>query len=280
MAGLPFVPSTPGFVITPPATAFGTVVVSVIPPGPFDGHGVPFMVGPYAGGQGRPNWWTAGSVTHVTDLIVTCSTTANIIYLMRPLNWTTLGAAMAKNTTAITLTDDPGVFSTNYRYPLPNQTWTPPGTLNSGANAPDTSDNTIATNDFIAFQLANGRWHVSKIASGTFGGGNLVMSTATPNFASSTAVAGTPVFFFGIFSDTVPATALPHNIFTPIVSTQKMNLLAPWGGNASAVGGGGGTSDGLGAVVSPVPGEPILVYNPNATATTTVDQVKGYYGKY
>ncbi len=278
MPGVPTIPSNSAFGMQLPATAFGTVLFNVIPPGP-SADGVPFMLGSVAGANGRPNWWTQGYFTHVTDLIVTCSTTANIITLQRPLNWTTLGAAMAKNTTAITLTDDPGVYSTNYRYPLPGAVWNPPGTTNAASAAPPLTDNALATNDYICFQLSDGTWHVSMIASGTFGGGNIVMTTGTPNFAAATAPIGTPVFWFGLSTDTSPQTRVAHLFCTPIVSTQKMNVLAGWGGNASAVGGGGGCSTGYGYPTL-FPGEPMLVYNPNATATTTVDFIGGFYGKF
>ncbi len=276
--GVPFIPANPSWGFQLPATAFGTLLFQVIPPGP-SADGVPFMLGPVAGGGGRPNWWTNGSFTHVTDLIVTCSTTLNLITLQRPLNWTTLGAAMAKNTTAITLTDDPGVYSTNYRYPLPGLPWNPPGTVNTTGNSPPLTDNALATNDYICFQLADGSWHASMIASGTFGGGNIVMTTGTPNFALATAPAGTPVFWFGLSTDSEPATRMPHLFYLPVASTQRVNALAGWGGNASAVGGGGGASTGYG-YPSLFPGEPMLIYNPNATATTTVDYVGGYYGKF
>ncbi len=270
---IPFIPGNPAFAITPPATAFSTVVASLIPPY-VGAKGAGLMYNSIGGSNGRPNWWDQW-YTHLTDLIVTCSTTANIIYIMRPLNWTTVAAAVAKNTTAVVLTDDPGIYSTNYRYELPGQTWNPPGTVNTVG--PCATNNALAAGDYVAIQLADGSWHLSTVASGTFAA--VVLTTGTPNFTGGTIAAGAPCFFFGIFSDTVPATKTVHLIRTPIASTQQVNLLASWGGNASAVGGGGGASTGLG-VPTLFPGDPLLIYNPNATATTTVDFIGGHHGKY
>lgn len=263
---IPFVPGTPSFALTPPATTSGTVVITCIPPGP-NTKGSPLLYSVASSG-GRPNWQDQGSFTHITDLIVTCSTTANIIYLMRPLNWTTFKSAVAKNATSITLTDDPGIYSTNYRYPLPGQTWNPPGTTNSVG--PATADNALAANDLVVYQLADGTWRQDKIASGTFAGNNIVLSTGTPNVTGATIAAGSPLFWYGIFSDTNPATGTVHLIRTPIASTNQQNLLA---------GTTGGVSSGNG-VPALNPGDPILVYNPNATATTTVDFIGGDYRRY
>ncbi len=269
--GVPFIPGMPSFSITPPATAFSTAVATLIQP--------------YAGGRGaamysvsggQPNWLN-NWYTHLTDLIVTCSTTVNVLAIMRPLNWTTFSAAVAKNATAISLTDDPGLYSTGYRYPIPGQTFAPPGTANSVG--PCASNNTIAAADYVAFQLADGSWHLSTIASGTQAGANLVLTTGTPNFSGGSVAAGSPCFFFGVAADTVPATKTVHLIATPIASTQKMNVLQGWGGNASAVGGGGGASTGFG-INTLNPGDPLLILNPNATATTATDFVGGYYAKY
>ena len=274
--GLPTVPGVPSIQVTPPATAFGTVVVTCVRPTP-NIKGLPLIFGPKPGSSGYPNWWSEGWYAHLTDLIVTCSTTANVITLMRPLNWTTVATAVAKNTTSMVLTDDPGVYSTNYRYPLPGQTWNPPGTTNSVGPSSPASDNAIAGNDYVAYQLADGRWVADKVSS--VSGLTLTLTTGTPNVTGATVAAGSPVFFYGITTDTEPYTGAAHLFRTPIVSTQLVNLLAGWGGNASAVGGGGGAASGPGAGVEH-PGDPILVYNANATATTTVDFIGGYYARY
>lgn len=263
---LPFIPGAPAFAITPPATAFGTVVTQLIEPGP-NLKGARLLYSTAATG-GRPNWTEQGSFAHITDLIVTCSTTANIIYIMRPQNWTTIKTALAKNATAITLTDDPGVYSTNYRYQLPGQTWNPPGTNNSVG--PAVADDAIAAGDYVAYQLADGRWVLDKIASGTFAGANLVLTTGTPNITGATVAANSPLFLFGQFGDTHPQTGTVHLIRTPIISTNQQNLLASAG---SAVSAGNG-------VAALNPGDPIMLYNPNAAATTTIDFVGGDYRRY
>ena len=52
MGGVPTIPSNPAFGMQLPATAFGTVLFNVIPPGP-SADGVPFMLGAVAGGEPR-----------------------------------------------------------------------------------------------------------------------------------------------------------------------------------------------------------------------------------
>lgn len=275
--GVPVIPGCPAFAITPPATAFSTAVMTIIPPGPAVEGGA-LLYGQKPGSNGLPNWWQDGWYIHITDLIVTCSTTANIIYILRPTNFTTFSAAVAKNATSITLADDPGVYSTNYRYKMPGISWNPPGTANT--IGPGLADLTISsTNKFVAYQTASGVWHADTIASGTFGGANLVLTGGTGNYTGETIAANAPLFYFGVNTGTVPYTQNAHLIRTPIVSTQQVNLLAGWGGNASAVGGGGGASSGNG-IPAFNPGDPIIIYNPNATATTTVDFIGGYYAKY
>lgn len=271
------------FSYTPPATAFGTVVTTVVAPGPSTLSPLAYNAMP--GSNGYPNWWKDGWYTHITDLIVTCSTTANIIYVLRPLNFTAFLLGCAKNTTALaaagsasSIADDPGVFSTNYRYRLPGQNWQPPGTANT--NGPATADQVItSTNKIVSYQIADGTWKYDTIASGTFGS-SLTLTTGTPNYTLGAINAGAPLFYYGAITAINPQAApYVHLIRTPIISTQQVNLLAGWGGNASAVGGGGGASSGFG-VGALNPGDPLIVYNPNATATTTVDYIGGYYYKY
>lgn len=280
---VPFIPGCPTFALTPAATAFGTVVTTVIPPGPAQ-KGTPLIYNSVSGSGGRPNWSDNGWYTHITDLIVTCSTTANIIYILRPTNFTSFGLGCAKNITALgnagaanSIIDDPGIYSTNYRYPLPSFSWNPPGTVN--ASGPNVTDIAISsTNKIVTYQTADGVWHYDTITSGTFGS-SLTLTTGTPNFTNGTIAANAPMFFYGPITATVPATGNVQLIRTPIVSTQQVNLLAGWGGNVSSVGGGGGASSGNG-VCSLFPGDPLILYNPNATATTTIDFIGGYYARY
>lgn len=231
----------------------GTAIVALIPPyvapasAPATLYAVPNT-------NTAPNWMGAsGLVTHVSTLLYTCSTTAHKWFLMRPLNYTTFAAAVAKNTTAITLTADPGVYSANYKYPTPN-----------GAAPVQVADNTIATNDYCAYQLADGTWNVDTIASGTFGGANLVLTTGTQNRNGSTVAAGSPFFFFGITTDVNPDGLGGNYASTATASTNRVNQIQDVIGCGPA-----GTH----------PGDPLIFFDANATAAGFLNGIFGYYGK-
>ncbi len=272
------------FGFTPPATAFGTVITTVIPPGPNTEAG-PGIYSAMPGSNGFPNWWKDGWYTHVTDIICTCGSTANAIYVLRPINFTAFALGCAKNTTAVgaagaanSIADDPGIFSTNFRYKLPGQSWNPPGTANT--NGPAAADLAVSsTLKNVCYQCLDGTWKYDTFASGTFGS-SLVLTTGTPNYTLGAIGVGAPLFYYGAVTSINPQTApYVQPVLIPIVSTQRVNLLAGWGGNASAVGGGGGASSGFG-IGALNPGDPLIVYNTNATATTSIDYIGGYYYRF
>lgn len=201
----------------------------------------------------QPNRQFGEGVTHVTTVCYTTGDTAHKIGIMRPFNYTYLTAAIAANGTGLTIKADPGVYSTNYNYPCP------------GGLPVVTADNAIATNDYVAIQLVDGNFHVSKIASGTFGGANLVLTTAVPNITGGGAAIGAPVYFFGqLTTDVNPATNAV-NPQTTIALSQTRDKT--W-------------TDSVGGIVAALnPGDPLLFYSPHTVHLGVLEYIAGFYAK-
>jgi len=230
------------------ATAFG----ALIPPYRWGSGGegaAPNLYG--LNTYGTANWQGQnGAFTHIDTLLYTTGATAHKVGVMRPLNWTTFAAAVAKNATSITLTADPGVFSTNYKYATP------------GGVVPALADDTIATGDYVAYQLNDGTWQVDTIASGTFAGANLVLTTGTANVTGATIAKGNVLFFFGIIGDSDPATGLGQWQTTLALSTVRASLLQ---------------ESVLGGLKSFHRGDPMIFYSPNTTNAGLMNHMSGYY---
>lgn len=200
-------------------------------------------------GNGKRVQPAPGAFTHVSSLIYTAGTTAHDVVVLRPLNWTYLTEAAGVNDTTVVIADDPGVYSTNYRYPL------------SGAVTKPTSvaDNAIAANDYVAFQRLDGTWHVSTVAS--VSGLTVTLNTATPNVTGAGAAKYAMVYFFGVAADVNPQTGLAHLAFKSTAST-KVEFFAQ-NGSSSACG------------LNPY--DPLIIYSGNATAAGTLNAASGFY---
>lgn len=260
---IPVLPGSQGWGLTPAQAAFGTVLTGLVPPSPGPRRNVPLIYGLTTGNV--PNW-TKQPFTHLQSLQYTTGSTAHTVTVLRPTNWTTFKTAVAKNTTTITLTEDPGVYSTNFRYPLPSQQFNPPGVANSTGPCQAADVAISSTNKFVCYQLADGTWQYDTIASGTFAGANLTLTTGTPNRNGATIPAGGVLFFFGTLTATNPQTGQAQLLFTTIASTNKSDLIT------GAAGGGG--------IPSLNPGDPLIVQSNNATATGIIDFVSGDYRLY
>ncbi len=228
----------------------GTAIVQLVPPYQGPAGSAPLMY-TY---QGSANWLTIPGVgvPHVTTLSMLCGSTAHIAYIMRPKAFTYFTAALPVSTTAIpnaTLKADPGAYSTGYLYPLP-----------SGVTAPNTADNTIATSDYVCYQLSDGSWQVDKIASGTFGA-SLALTTGTPSTA--TIPKFSPLFWFGAAGDTDPQNNQIDPAFDTIVSVRNT-----WQDYI------------VGIAQAAHPGDPLLFYDANASAADFLNTLSGYYGMY
>ena len=224
------------------------------------------LIPPYRGPAGSPpflyKYTAAGgffcgqAVTKLTTLAYTNGDTAHVLTVMRPKNRTYLNTAIAANATTFDPKHDPGLYSTSYNYPS-----------NLTTGTAQVANNAIAASDWVAIQLKDGTFHVSKIASGTFGGGNLVLSTATPNVTGGGADAGAIVYWFGAPGDTDPATGdADINCSVAAVATSGVGFKVwdqPVFGFLSALN----------------PGDPLLFYDPGTTHLGTLNYISGYFVK-
>jgi hypothetical protein len=243
-------------------SAFGTANAILVPP-------YPGATSPPLLYQANPkfdaNWTGRGgnAWTHIDRIIYTCSTTAHDIYVMRPLNWTTLAAAAAAGQAVISLTDDPGLYSVNYKFPTPGgkvagkQGGTPPCQV---------ADHGIAANDYVAYQVPDGTWFLDTVASAA----TLATVTLTTNIEANGTITtalpkGTVLFYFGVFSLSDPATGQPQWNTLSTASTNRINLLG---------------DDYSGGVQSLHPGDPLMLYDANATATGSIELVSGFFARH
>ncbi len=187
--------------------------------------------------------------THVTSLSYLDSGTAHQATILRPLNWTYLTAALAANGTALTLAADPGIYSTNYKYPLPN-----------GVTKPaSVADNGIGASDYVAFQLRDGSWYFGTITSGS--GTAVVLASGVPNVTGGGADKNTVVYYFGVAADLNPQTLVAHHYFLSTAGSARIEFL----------------SAGAGSVPSLNPGDPMIFYSANATNAGTLSSLSGIY---
>lgn len=214
------------------------------------------LVAPYAGSSpsvqkvdGNLKRANLPPVITVCDQVVyTDGGTAHSLLFMRPFNWTYLTADVAANGTVVPIAYDPGVYSTNYKYPLPGSILKPAAV----------ADNAIAASDYVAFQLKDGNWHVSLITS--VSSLNLTITTALPNITGGGAESGTILYFFGASGDSNPRTGTTAPALTSGAGTSRVQLLSP----------------GQGGFATFNFGDPFLFYSANATAAGILN-ASGYY---
>ncbi len=257
-SGLPY----PTFTVGTNTANSGTAFASLIPPCP-GATEPPFIYNvkgtsaPYL-----PNWlkWSSAAWTHIDALLYTIAGTAHSVYLMRPLNFTSVATAALTAQTVINIAYDPGIYSTNYAYP------TPGGVVVNGSGVPpcQVTDNAIAGGDYVAYQLPDGTWFMDTVASvSTLA---ITMTTNVPAGTTATALPiGTPFFFYGIFSDKDPATGLAHWKTTPTISTNRVNLL------------GTSLNSGFQTIHS---GDPVIFYSANSGSAGVLDEISGKFDKH
>ena len=117
---------------------------------------------------------------------------------------------------------------------------------------PSPSGNTIAAGDQCVIQAADGTYPRAQVNTAGWNGTTKVV-TFTANVTPAVSI-GAKVFMFGISSDTDPVTGLAFPVYTPAVNTTGTNV---------AFGGVG--------FVGAAPGDPLMIYNPNATAATNLN---------
>ena len=229
------------------ATA-GTVFFSLIPPYPGPAGFAPFLY--KAPANQTPNWLgERGAITHVTSLKYTTGTTLHQIGILRPKNFTTVASAAAINQAVINLTADPGIYSTNYKYPTPG----------SVVNA-QVADHGIAAGDYAAYQLADGTWIADTVASvATLA---ITMTTTIPNITGGGVLAGAPFFYFGVAATGKdPATGLIDPQFDTTASTTNENF----------------QDYETGICQGAHKGDPLIFYSPNPTAAGKLTLISGFY---
>ncbi len=188
--------------------------------------------------------------THITQLIYTGGSTIHNVTVMRPLNWTYITTAVAHNSQTVVLAADPGIYSTNYKYPLPG------GVTKPAVGA----DDGIAGSDYVAFQLKDGSWHVSAVTS--VSSLTLTITTATPNVSGGGAAANTVLYFFGAAANVNPQTGAAH-LYVNSIASARGSLISDGAGPA--------------AITSLNPGDPLLIYSSNVTAAGFLNACCGIY---
>lgn len=225
----------------------GTAFVALIDPypGPVDS---PRMVYKYVAGGVSNFRGAGGAVPHLTNLTYTNGATIHKVQLLRPKNFTTVASAAAINQAVINITDDPGLFSTNYKYPVPG-----------GNTVANVADRGIAANDYCAYQLKDGTWILDTVASvATLA---ITMTTVVPNVTGGGVAAGALFYFFGLVTDTDPATGQPQWATDIQASTNRVNLVDYIGGQFEAL----------------HMGDPLMFYSPNTTNAGILEGGAGYY---
>lgn len=226
----------------------GTAFTLLVPPSP--GASRPAMMQKVV--NGRPNWLQSG-YTCLDQVSYLDSGTAHDLVAMRPLNWAVVSGDVAANGTVVTLLTDPGAYATTYKYSLPPEA--------SGLVA-TVSNNAVAANDYVAVQLRDGTWHTSVVTS--VSGLALTLTTAVPNVTGGGVEDGSTLYFFGISTDTNPATGRAHDKFKSGASSARVELLS--------------TKTGV-TYQTYSPGDPILLYSANATNAGILALVAGRYAK-
>jgi len=233
------------------ATA-GTKFIAGVPPNDMP-HVKTYPVGPMGGtaligskvdmGRGKP---------HVTKVIyTTTSSTAHLISILRPLNFTAVNGAVAAGGTTINIFQDPGIYSTNYLF----------GSTCNGAPT-QVADAGIAGGDYFAVQLADGTWWFSSVTSvSTLA--LTVPAIPTPTGSSPPGILNGAIFYwFGIATDTDPATGqVQPSTQIAASQTRDTSWYDPYYGVVSAL----------------HDGDPLLFYSPNPTAAGILEAMFGYY---
>lgn len=197
---------------------------------------------------------SANDISHITSILLSTGATAHSIMIMRPQNYTTLTSSAAAAQAVLNIKADPGIFSTNYLYP-----W-PPGA--GSAPVPSVADDALATSDYLAYQCADGTWVLDTVSSIS-----TLAITMTTNVPTATALAGTKVFFFGVSTEKDPATNQAAEIIdtTNFASKTDVQLwFESYGHDFAAL----------------HPGDPLMLYDGNATNADQFETIAGYYAQY
>jgi hypothetical protein len=191
-------------------------------------------------------------VIRINTLIYSTAGTQHTIAILRPLNYTTVKTAVAPSGTVFTLTDDPGIYSANYRYQH-----------NDSLASAQVADHGIAANDYVAYQLADGTWASDKVAS--VSGLNVTMTTGAPNVTGGGVAALAVLFYFGVSTLKDPANGQLQFTTTTTANASREQVLADkFGCGPCAL----------------HPGDPLLFVSPNNVAAGSLDLLAGVYSEF
>ena len=245
------------------ATA-GTVIVVPLPP--YMGEGVAPPIFKYNATAKKADWMsgTGAALSRLATLQYTNPADAHALTILRPLNFTYFTAAVAAGTTNLPVAGDPGVYSTNYLYPLTGGN----GFANGPGGPSQVSDHAAASGDYVMYQLLDGTWYVDTVAAGVYSAGILAVTNGPPSptvAANGGCNANGPVFYFGSTSTLDPATGYKPST----ISTTATAATTIWIANTYA-----------GSVTTLHYGDPLIVLSNNVTAAGTFNDVTIVYGRH
>lgn len=193
---------------------------------------------------------------HITTFKYTIGTTGHVITIHRPLNYTWFSASAAASQAVVNLYDNPGTFSTNYKYPYP-----PGATLR-------TADLTVSSGDVVAYQCADGTWVQDTVSSIS-----TLALTLSNNVPTGGVVAGGVLYYYGPPPTTTgagttdPATAEVQPQIDLAAASSGTILYEMLEGNSNIW---SAFND----------GDPIILSSSNGTTAGTFEEVSGYYSKW
>jgi len=184
----------------------------------------------------RRAWYTAGATAHV-------------LTAMRPLGVTTFSAVAAAGQAVVNIVRDPGAYSSYCSV------------------TPKTSNNVIAANDYVAYEVADGNVVVDLVASVSS-----LAITLTNNVPTGGVKVGGKFWFFGTITDTNPKDGNAHPRYTLPASTVTYM--------------GGDDSLGFLSSIGGLPGsdlsglyEPMILQSDNGTNAGVLELVDAVYTK-
>jgi len=219
--------------------AFGTAIAILVQP--YGMVGTASLPGSPTGPMPALN-----GVPHINHIIVDAGGHGNALTILRPLNRVKVTANALASATSLSINGDPGLYATNFNYPLAD-----------GSTAPRTGNSAIQSGDYIVYQAADGTW-VLDTAQSAYTAGAITVTALPTGGVSVKSI----LYFMGQTGYTDPNTGALQPTFPIPASAARVEYSDT-----------GGLWSGL------HPGDPLVVFNPNATTADTLSLVRGFYGQ-
>ena len=189
--------------------------------------------------------------TRLVSVWYTAGATAHTLTVMRPLNRVTFTAADAAGQAVVNISADPGNY-TGIR----------------------TADNTIAANDFVVYESADGTFVLDTVSSVSS-----LAITLTSNVPTGGVLVGGYFWWYGIITDTNPNDATAHPQYTLPASVTTYLGTDAGEGIAGFVGSIPGNQK-AGSLIN-VNGkyEPLILHSGNATNAGVLEKATAIYTK-